>query len=611
MSRELASRAARAFDRANVPILKAHVLGAMPDSNARSSVDENERLFVEAGAIVPPYDPEALCLLLENSNSLRQNIDAYVTNIDAFGHRFEPVIDLDADDANQRIANAIYVERLAAKEAERDDPIVQEKPLVPTAAEIAARKKEVAETIRMERSRLDTFFDFCCVDLSFVTLRRRTRQDIETLGNGYWEVLRNASGEIVQFGYVPGFTMRLLRLDPEPVHVDMKVKVSDLAFDAVTVPRRFRRYVQILETQVVYFKEFGDPRILSRKTGELVSSVEELRGRDPSDGPATEILHFKLHNPRSAYGTPRWIGNLLAVLGSRQTEEINFLYFENKSVPPLALLVSGGRLSKSSIPRIEDFIENHIKGKRNFFKVLVLEAEPAQGAPEFAHSGRMRIELKPLTSAQQQDELFGSYDERNIDKVGQAFRLPRLLRGDIRDFNRSTADAALHFSETQIFQPERDEFDFLINRKLLSDMGIGFWRFRSNAPLTRDPSAMTEMVVALVKAGVVTPEEGRHLAGDIFNRDFKKIAAEWVKQPIALTLAGFAAADDPQSAMVGPTEGETGTPKERALPAEAKRLIALRDTLRRESEKRAPPEREVIRVPAADFASWFEESDAA
>ncbi len=956
MSRELASRAARAFDRANVPILKAHVLGAMPDSNARSSVDENERLFVEAGAIVPPYDPEALCLLLENSNSLRQNIDAYVTNIDAFGHRFEPVIDLDADDADQRIANAIYVERLAAKEAERDDPVVQAKPLVPTAAEVTARKKEVAETIRMERSRLETFFDFCCVDLSFVTLRRRTRQDIETLGNGYWEVLRNASGEIVQFVYVPGFTMRLLRLDPEPVPVDMKVKVSDLAFDAVTVPRRFRRYVQILETQVVYFKEFGDPRILSRKTGELVPSVEELRRRDPSDGPATEILHFKLHNPRSAYGTPRWIGNLLAVLGSRQTEEINFLYCENKSVPPLALLVSGGRLSKSSIPRIEDFIENHIKGKRNFFKVLVLEAEPAQGAPEFAHSGRMRIELKPLTSAQQQDDLFSSYDERNIDKVGQAFRLPRLLRGDIRDFNRScysadtetltedgwkrfpeigpgeriavydpakdelrfevparkhvahvkedllhfeslhtdvlvtadhkmlarcpgrlwqqepasqvakrarfellcapgtdgagaelpsfvlpkvceierghrhvpipgdlwleflgyfmsdgglletdhptapylvfvrqkkplyegrmrrcleaigwsfstqvkedgtsvfcisnrclrawltehcggrspgrhlpwsyvtglpvrqlrilfrtmmegdgtramdllsgayysasevladqalaicvrlslrahmkwsdgggvyrilwaerrttqlnprrhvcrvpyegdvycfecpgagffvtrrngkvaiqgnTADAALHFSETQVFQPERDEFDFLINRKLLSDMGIGFWRFRSNAPLTRDPATMTEMVVALVKAGVLTPEEGRHLAGDIFNRDFKKIAAEWVKQPIALTLAGFAAADDPQSAMVGPTEGETGTPKERALPAEAKRLIVLRDTLRRagaekeRTEKRARLAEEVVHVPGEEFASWFEESDAA
>ena len=57
-----------------------------------------------------------------------------------------------------------------------------------------------------------------------------------------------------------------------------------------------------------------------------------------------------------------------SVLGSRQAEEVNFLYFENKSVPPLALLVSGGRLSAQSIPRIESFIENHIRGKRNFHK---------------------------------------------------------------------------------------------------------------------------------------------------------------------------------------------------------------------------------------------------
>jgi PBSX family phage portal protein len=616
MSREKATRSARAFERANHPILKAHVLGSMPDSNALGSVDENERLFVDAGAILPPYDPEALCLLLENSNSLRQNIDAYVTNIDAFGHRFEPVIDLDADDADQRIANAIYVERLAAREASRDDPVVQAKPLMPKAEEVTARKTEVAAATRAERSELERFFDFCCVDHSFVTLRRRTRQDLETLGNAYWEVLRDATGEIVQFVYIPGFTVRLLPIEPEPVRVDMKVKVSDLAFDDVSVPRRFRRFVQVFDSRTVYFKEFGDSRLLSRKTGRLCATDDELRDGDQDEGPATEILHFKLHNPRSVYGTPRWIGNLLAVLGSRQAEEINYLYFENKSVPPLALLVSGGRLSKSSIPRIEDFIENHLRGKRNFHKILVIEAEPAQGQSDFAHSGRMRIELKPLTAAQQQDELFQSYDERNVDKVGQAFRLPRLLRGDIRDFNRSTADAALHFAEQQVFQPERDEFDFLINRKILADMGIRFWRFRSNAPLTRDPAAMTDMVVALVKAGVLTPEEGRHLAGDVFNRDFKKIDAEWVRQPISLTLAGFAAAAAPESAMVGPTQRETGPATEARLPGEAKRLIALRDTLHRAAlvreaaEKRAELEREVLRVPRAEFETWFEAGDA-
>jgi hypothetical protein len=35
----------------------------------------------------------------------------------------------------------------------------------------------------------------------------------------------------------------------------------------------------------------------------------------------------------------------------------------------------------------------------------------------------------------------------------------------------------------QVFQPEREEFDFVVNRKLLNDMGIRFWRFRSNSPV--------------------------------------------------------------------------------------------------------------------------------
>jgi PBSX family phage portal protein len=503
---------------------------------------------------------------------------------------------------------------------------------IPTKEEISKRKREVAEAMRMEKSRLENFFDFCCVDISFVTLRRRTRQDIEVLGNGYWEVLRNGAGEIVQFVYVPGFTIRLLSLDPVLVEVDAKIKISELTFDTIKVRRRFRRYVQVFETQTVFFKEFGDPRVISRSRGTVFQSVEALVAADPDDGPATEILHFKLHNPRSAYGTPRWIGNLLAVLGSRQAEEVNFLYFENKSVPPLAVLVSGGRLSAQSIPRIENFIENHVRGKRNFHKILILEAEPAGSGGNIEHTGRLKIELKPLTAAQHSDALFQNYDERNIDKVGQSFRLPRLLRGDIRDFNRSTSDAALMFAEMQVFQPEREEFDFVVNRKVLADMGIRFWRFRSNAPVTRDPATMADIVRGLVNANILTPEEARQLAGDVFNRDFKKISAPWVKQPVPLTLAGIPVGPDEQSALVGPEvprhpdasvpSSEPIAEKRRQrvgsgdLVAEAQRLVQLRDTLRQvEAEenqrrftaaKEEEHEAEVVRVPAEELRSWFE-----
>jgi hypothetical protein len=199
------------------------------------------------------------------------------------------------------------------------------------------------------------------------------------------------------------------------------------------------------------------------------------------------------------------------------------------------------------------------------------------------------------------------------------------------------------FAEMQVFQPEREEFDFVINRKVLADMGIRFWRFRSNSPVTRDPAAMAEIVRGLTNANILTPEEGRQLASDVFNRDFKKINAPWVKQPVPLTLAGIQPTPEPESTLTGPdvpaqekkedvataglpaggqlmpAQGPPGRRRRHVphnLAREAQRLIAIRDALR-EAEGREAAENfrtarkadlptEVVRVPAAELRSWFE-----
>lgn len=578
-------------------ILKAVVVGQDVSDPVSREAGESASMFSSAGALEPPYDPAALCLLVEHSNALRQNLDAYAVNIDGFGHRMEPAIDFEAEDADARVADAIFLERSAARErGELEDGAELE----PTDEEVAARKRELIHLARVERARLQSFFDFCCFDHSFVDLRRRTRQDLETTGNAYWEVLRDGRGEIARLVYVPSHTVRLMPLDADPVEVEDRVQVSSVAFEAVPARRRLRRYVQVQGTDRVYFKAFGDPRFISKRTGAVFASVEALRRADQRDGPATEILHFAIHSPRTPYGVPRWVGALLAVLGSRQMEEVNYLYFENKSVPPLALLISGGRLSESSVPRIERFIEENLKGKTNFHKILILEAEGGQG------ENRARIELRPLTDAQQ-DALFQVYDERNIDKVGGAFRLPRLLRGESKDFNRATAESALRFAEDQVFQPERDEFDYLINRKLLADMGIRFWRFRSQTPVTRDPERMTAMVEKLVRVGVLTPEEGRFLAGDIFNREFRKIGDDWTKRPITLTLAGI---------QTGVQDLRAQTEKGSLLD-DARRLLTLREELATEQARLADRRVDLARryldehaervtVPREEFDTWFE-----
>jgi hypothetical protein len=97
------------------------------------------------------------------------------------------------------------------------------------------------------------------------------------------------------------------------------------------------------------------------------------------------------------------------------------------------------------------------------------------------------------------------------------------------------------------------------------------------------------------------------LASDIFNREFAKLNADWVKRPITLTLAGV----------------QTGISDLRQPPEtlvdQAKRLLALREELAAEEERRAAermhmardamrrPEPERVEVPSGEWRTWFQE----
>lgn len=595
-------------------------------SNVLPSNDDVHTLFTMAGALYPPYDPEVLVTLMEHSNSLRPNIDAYCTNIEAFGYKLEPVIDMDAGDADEKIGDAMFMERLQTAETMGANRVGQAE--YPLPAEIANRKKEIQALMRLEHAQVSTFFEFCCNDMSFTELRKRNRYDLENIGNAYWEVLRNQDNEVTQFVYVPAYSVRLIPIEHRHHEYPTRRKVSLLAYKQVIVRKRFRRFVQVVLDRIVHFKEFGDPRVISRKTGREYPSVEEMQKQDAHDGPATELIHFKVHSPRSPYGIPRWIGALLSVMGSRSSEEVNFLYFDNKAVPPLAVLVSGGKLAEASVNKLQSYVRDNIKGKENYHRILVLEAEAGANAG-MVENGRVRIALQPLREAQETDALFQGYDERNIDKVGMAFRVPRLLRGDVRDFNRATAEAAVEFAEMQVFQPEREAFDDFINRHILPALGIRFWKFESKSPINRKPADVATMAQLFASTGALTPNEIRDLAGEAFNKDYPKITDAWGDQPFQLTLQGIMSPEDgalpaagtpDNPTPVGPTAppGKSAAGDDMRLRAVAAALVNLRSQLARRADdqrkalfKRAAeavedPSTVVIRLPKAEIDALFQ-----
>lgn len=557
------------------PVVKAHFIGrdGTEESNVVPAEAANQDIFKGTGSVEPPIDPHELAALFEMSGALRTNVDTYATNIDGFGHDFEPVVDLDDSDINEIVRQALLEEKIRAElhedkgdaektakrlknrltavaktvralvtreqtppgnspadaedgaaegETPEDEATLAGLNIEVTDAEVEEKLEELRRTMVWEEQILRNFFEYCCVDTSFTKLRVITRQDEEVLGNGYWEVLRNAAMEPVQFTYMPGFSVRLMPQDKESFQVPMFIPRTLLRIDEELVNRKFRRYVQVLPTEGVkaYFKQFGDPRCYSSRTGKLYNDLDHLKKNEPGVAPATELLHFKVHSSRSPYGIPRWISELLAVLGNRHAEEINLAYFENKSIPPMAILVSGGRLGQGEVEKLKDFIKNEIRGKRNFHKIMIIQAESSASALSGQNSGTVKIEIKPLQQLQHDDGLFMKYQDANADQIGQVFRNPRLLRGDTRDFNRATADAALAFAERQVYAPLRKEFDWTVNRMILPALGVRFWRFISKGPETTDLGELGKLLNEAADQGYLNMKELREIAGRVFGRSF-------------------------------------------------------------------------------------------
>lgn len=519
-----------------VQSLKAVVLTRdIPESSAiqEDTSEQLSSIFGRHGMLSVPYSPSSLMKRWENSSSLNQNVQAYVTNVDGMGFRLVPRIDFASPDGFEKVRDEMWMRKVKDEE---DD--VDPDELKPDDDEVNSWISKLQSKARLERVRLESFFEFVNPDGSFVDLRKKTRQDLEITGNGYWEVLRNSKGEISRFVHVPPKFVRCTALDEESVMVDERFRIG-FSWATIKQPRFFRRYAQSVGSKVVWFKQFGDPRIVSRKTGKVYEDIAEFtkESRDPNDSPASEMIHFIVHDIGEAYGVPRWIGTLLAVEGSRAADEVNYNYFDNKAIPPLIILVTGGRFDDDSVKNIERFMESHIKGQQNFHKVMILQAESAiDPTMPYEHP---KIAFEKMTDVQQGDALFQNYDERNVDKIGSSFRLPRLLRGDVRDFNRATALASLRYADEQVFQPEREAFDSWMNRVILPQLDAALWSFKSLGPQTRDPERVAEIVSMLSEAGIITPNESREIVSDVIGRVLEVVESSWGKLPLKLILAGF------------------------------------------------------------------------
>jgi PBSX family phage portal protein len=459
--------------------------------------------YGQYGVIEPPFDMLTLTVMPESSSELGPAIEAMQINIEGLGHR---VILRDG---------------------------------------ISKDEENVDLTIKKELAKVSNFFANAVLEPTetFTTLRKNLRSDLEVTGNAYVEVLESlATGEPAGLKHLPSFTMRLRKMDEEFTDHDVarSIKSFDGKWSIEKFPysSRFRRYVQIRDgnmTEMVYFKEWGDPRHIDSKTAEVIP-IEEVNKPDfDRSRLANSVIHFKLYCPRSPYGLPRYIGNLFQIYGNRAAETINYVTFRNNNIPSMMMLATNVQLTEGSIDRLQKFVEERIQGDENYSTFIIVEAEPI--SESLRDPGTMKLELKNLVENQHNDALFVNYMERNDDKIRRAFRLPPIFLGKSDDYTRATAESSIRIGEEQIFRPERNDSDAVWNQTIVPALGAASVVFKSNTPDVTDNYELTQLLAVAERSGGLSPFISRIIIEDVLGRDLPDISDEIDSNlPFSLTI---------------------------------------------------------------------------
>lgn len=495
-----------------------------PNSTSRqvSYADDFLALAGTGGAqiVIPtPYNIPKLFEMIEQSNMLQQCIDAYCTNTVMTGWEIEPVV----------------------------------------------RGRDIDQG---EQNELQSFIDHANSEESLSTVMDKTIRDRESVGFGFLEVIRDASGNISILRNAPALFTRLCVKHPDDVLVTYDIPRGRRT-TSVQEWRKFRRYIQIVNGQRIWFKEFGDPRKMDCTNG----AYSNEPGYDPNNPEATEIFHFK--NPSNdVYGIPRWITQIPSIIGSRESEEVNMRYFQDNTVPPMFLLVSGGRLTQQSYAQLHRTLNEGDLGSDRQNKIMLLEAI-GEGDSMDGKASPIDIKVEKLAASRQSDGLFKQYDEGNMAKVRSSFRLPPVVVGMAQDATFATANVSAFIAENQVFGPARGHIDETMNKQLISGragLQLRTCKLVSRTPIITSPDMVVKCMTALNVMGAVTPRSAQELANKMLQIELtpypKKDAPdweEWMDRPIQFAQRGMRGAAYDEGAQdlanaIGPDVDAQGEP---------------------------------------------------
>lgn len=418
------------------------------------------KLHAGVQVLQPPYNIKQLMGLCHNNNTLGPCIQAMVTNVHGTGYSIEPEEEMEGSDTED------------------------------------TRIKEI-----------EAFFTEPYPGLSWTTVRKKIGNHVEKTGVGYLEIIKNLEGQMVFARPVDPKLMRLVELG-DPVEVPMEVTRAGTTFTAI-VARRFRRFVQLLGQKKIFFKEYGCPHHLNKKTGEWETKENPIKPEDRS----SDIVYFtKEEDSETPYGVPAWVAQIPSVLGSRKAEEQNLGYFDNGGVPPMIIFVQGGKMAEQAKKDLNKYMKGNPGDKHEVPVVEIWGGGSTDGK-----SNRVDVKIERFGSERQNDSMFEQYDEKCEMRIRRSWRLPSIFTGNVATYTFATAYASYTVAEAQIFKPEREEFDEIINNTIMVELSADGYVYRSKALTVNDIQHQLRALELAWKTGAIDAAQFIEILNDLCN----------------------------------------------------------------------------------------------
>jgi capsid portal protein len=517
--------------------------------------------------IEPPDDPVAMLYVYRLTPYLRPIVDAFVANVYTAPFVLKPKIPFDRPETAKRYVARALTWRKAKKKLERlERAYVQQvqsyiagtsqaAPVppprlvdidvpVPSEAEV---EKEL-EALKARAMREYTYAMERLASLpsgsTWTDLWDITGQDQEATGTAYWEVLRNATGEPVRVQRLSPIAIRARKPSAQLVETTTLRAMPDYTYRAEREERVFFQFAQLEADPhqagahgrvICWFKEYGDPRVCSKTTGRYYETLDDFYRAEWSDRdtrppmPATEILVLcRPYAGSSVYGMAPAAGIYPDLAGARELAEENRKAILDENIPSMMLFVGGGLIGKRGYKRINDALKERRAGRKS---ILVLEANSPKSAVPGGPTVQPTLEVHKMRSEQQNDALFTNHDRRVEEKADAVYRMPRVGLGKDKGANRAVADFMGRFVQDEVYGPRRVRKDDAVNTHLFPFWGVTLWTYHTPATKPRDPQVLAEILKTLTEGSILSPNEAREEAGEIFNRQLEDLQGLWTRLP--------------------------------------------------------------------------------